>query len=239
MGTMSDDDEQSKKPEVVEEGIKSMKLKNGDASDEEGHGTIRVGEIKKEASTSNGTISPRKADTRSATQSPVKSLAASQSPDMAKSEDEETVGGDVTVKMEPGQPLKLARTSSQKIVPRAAPLFNEYPDKTEEAKDTFQVIPACIYSNKYIGSTEHAMECDCAEEWGKIISAYAPRYTVLSGRMLSLHYRRFYKDECRVRGRLGLHQPCDQDGVFRRLRLRVRLSKSTFSATTVRQSHRH
>ena len=168
MGSMSDDDEKSKKPEVVEEEIKSMRLKSGDASEGEGQGTIRVGEIKKESFTSNGTVSPLKADKGSATRSPVKSPVASRSPDMLKSEDEEIVGGDVTVKMEPGQPLKLSRMSSQKIVPRAAPLFDDYPDKTAEAKDSFQVIPACIYSNKYIGSTEHVMECDCAEEWGKI-----------------------------------------------------------------------
>lgn len=166
--TMSDDDETPKKPEVVEEGIKSMMLKNGDASDGEGYGTIRVGEIKKESFTSNGTVSPLKADKVSNTRYPVKSPGTSQSPDMLKSEDEEAVGGDVTVKMEPGQPLKLSRMASQKIVPRGALLFDDYPDKTADAKESFHVIPACIYSNKYIGSTEHAMECDCAEEWGKI-----------------------------------------------------------------------
>ena len=165
---MSDDDENSKKPEVVEEGIKSMKLKSGDASDGEGQGTIRVGGIKQESFHSNGTVLPFKTNKGSHTSSPVKSPVASRSPDMLKSEDEETVVADVTVKMEPGQPLKLSRMSSQKIVPRAAPLFEDYPDKTAEAKDSFQVIPACIYSNKYIGSTEHAMECDCAEEWGKL-----------------------------------------------------------------------
>lgn len=177
---MSDDDEKSKKPEVVEEGIKGMKLKSGDASDEEGQGTIRVGGIKKESFTSNGTVSPLKADNGSDTRSPGKSPVASRFPHMLKSEDEQIVGGDVTVKIEPGQPLKLSRMSSQKIVPRTAPLFDDYPDKTAEAKDTFQVIPACIYSNKYIGSTEHAMECDCAEEWGKChFRLYNPMYNIV------------------------------------------------------------
>lgn len=185
VGTMSDDDETLNKPEVVEEGIKSMKLKNGDASDGEGHGTIRVGEIKTESFTSNGTVLPLNTDKMSNTRSPVKSRGTSESPDMLKSEDGDVVGGDVTVKMEPGQPLKLSRTASQKIVPRATHLFGDYPDKMAEAKESFHVIPACMYSNKYIGSTEHAMECDCAEEWGKNDLRLWHRRTVSPGTMLS------------------------------------------------------
>ena len=89
--------------------------------------------------------------------------------DMSKSEQEKVIGGEVTVKIEPGKPPKLARSSSQKIWTRPAPLFDEYPSRTQEAQTKFEVIQACIYGSKYMGSTEHGMDCDCAEEWGKLI----------------------------------------------------------------------
>ena len=81
--------------------------------------------------------------------------------------DQETVGGDILVKEEPGQPPKLSRSSSQKVVSRPPPLFDHLPDSTQDALATFEQIEACWYANKYMGYTEHAMECDCAEEWGK------------------------------------------------------------------------
>ena len=81
----------------------------------------------------------------------------------------EKVGGGISVKMEPGQPPKLARSSSQKVVPRPPRLFLDLPDSTEEAQKTFEVIETCQYANKYMGYTEHAMECDCAEEWGESV----------------------------------------------------------------------
>ena len=82
--------------------------------------------------------------------------------------DEEKVGGDITVRLEPGQPPKLARSTSQKVVPRPPPLFLDLPDSTEEARSSFEVMETCTYANKSMGYTEHAMECDCAEEWGKL-----------------------------------------------------------------------
>lgn len=80
---------------------------------------------------------------------------------------EEKVGGDIVLKQEPGQPPKLSRSSSQKIVSRPPQLFSHLPDSTEDAKATFTQIEECLYANKYMGITEHAMECECAEEWGK------------------------------------------------------------------------
>ncbi|KAM5444769.1 histone methyltransferase set2 [Microsporum ferrugineum] len=80
-------------------------------------------------------------------------------------EPEEKVGGDITVKQEPGQPPKLARSASKKVVPRQPQMFDHLPDSTAEATSLFQVIDACTYSNKNMGYTDHAMECDCAEEW--------------------------------------------------------------------------
>lgn len=81
--------------------------------------------------------------------------------------DQETVGGDILVKEEPGQPPKLSRSSSQKVTSRPPQLFDHLPDSTQDALATFEQIDACWYANKYMGYTEHAMECDCAEEWGK------------------------------------------------------------------------
>lgn len=81
-------------------------------------------------------------------------------------DDQETIGGDI-LKQEPGQPPKLSRSSSQKVVPRPPQLFDHLPNSTQDALATFEQIDACWYANKYMGYTEHAMECDCAEEWGK------------------------------------------------------------------------
>ena len=94
-----------------------------------------------------------------------------------KSEDikmkEETVGGDIVVKNEPGRPPKLARSSSQKVlVNKSATLFDHLPDKTTEATKIFQVIRDCTYQNKNLGlSDDDAFECECLEELGKSILA--------------------------------------------------------------------
>ncbi|KAL4890438.1 hypothetical protein BDV59DRAFT_93972 [Aspergillus ambiguus] len=110
---------------------------------------------------------------RASSHSPVKREADDQDDDDKKDidvkpdpdEDAEKVGGDITVKLEPGQPPKLTRTSSQKVVARPPQLFSHLPDSTEEAEATFELMDTCTYANKYMGYTEHAMECDCAEEW--------------------------------------------------------------------------
>jgi hypothetical protein len=68
------------------------------------------------------------------------------------------------IKQESQRP-KLSRSSSQ--VSRPPPLYTHLPDSTQDALATFEQIPSCIYANKYMGYTELAMECDCAEEWGK------------------------------------------------------------------------
>ena len=98
--------------------------------------------------------------------SPTKAESMAQSPAI-KSEDEEIVGGDIELKLEPDRPPKLQRKASHKIERRPPPLFFAYADKTNEATRSFSVLQDCVYANKYLGSTEHALECDCAEEWGK------------------------------------------------------------------------
>lgn len=155
----------------VEDAIKGMKIENRD-SEEEVFDTIIVGDVKQESTTMSRGSSPTKSGLKPASRSPKKSKLNSQSPDPLKEEHEETVGGDITVKTEPGKPLKLARSSTQKVMARPPPLFDHLPDKTDEATGIFQVITQCTYSNKYLGSTEHAMECDCSEEWGKYLFQY-------------------------------------------------------------------
>lgn len=78
-----------------------------------------------------------------------------------------SIGGEITLKQEPGKPPKLARSSSQKVIARPPQLFSHLQDSVNEARQTFEVIDDCIYGSKYMGHTEHAMECDCSEEWGK------------------------------------------------------------------------
>jgi hypothetical protein len=103
---------------------------------------------------------------RSSSSTSVKSQATSES-SVERKDVKEKGGGDISLKMEPGQPPKLARSASQKVVSRTAPFFDDLPDATMEAKSSFAVIDSCTYSNKFLGYTEHAMECDCSEEWGK------------------------------------------------------------------------
>lgn len=159
-----DDNEQSQAPPIVQGGIKEMHMKKGISPSQVG--MTMVENFKEE-----NTNSPRPTPTKSSTQSPISSEKPLQSPNAIKEGHEESLGGEVVAKMESGLPPKLARSSSQKTIARSPPLFHSYEDKTEESKDHFQLIPACVYSSKYIGSTEHAMECDCTEEWGKTLPA--------------------------------------------------------------------
>lgn len=81
--------------------------------------------------------------------------------------EESVVGGDIEVVQEPGEPPKLSRTMSKKILTRPPPLFTDWPDATQEAQQSYDVLTTCTYGNKYLGTTDHAMECECNEEWGK------------------------------------------------------------------------
>ncbi|RAL68682.1 hypothetical protein DID88_007390 [Monilinia fructigena] len=89
-----------------------------------------------------------------------------QTPTSGDEEDKETIGGDITVTVEPGKAPKLSRKSLQKVIPRPPPLFNDLPDSTEEAASVFQVIKDCIYGAKHMGASDHdALDCDCPEEY--------------------------------------------------------------------------
>ena len=176
---------QSKKPRGIENGVEGLHLESAD--------TLRKSrkEIKEEATSSNRS-SPRDALMNPSPQSPMKMELPTQSPSTGSEKHEGIVGGDITVKLEPGHPPKLARSSSHKIISKPAPLFDHLPSKTEESKDTFQVLEQCSYTSKYIGSTEHgSMDCDCAEEWGKTTL----RTCSSIASILNLSYRQLHEDE--------------------------------------------
>lgn len=116
---------------------------------------------------SNGFGSPRKAARSSNVDSPTRT-STPHSP-AVKLENEDIIGGDITVKQEPGQPPKLSRSSTKKMPSRPPPIFSDLEDSTQDALKSFEPLSACIYANKYLGTTEHALECDCSEDWGKFV----------------------------------------------------------------------
>lgn len=160
-----------KEEDQIESDVQNLKLERVAEEKEEANGTIRV---KAEHNThALGSLSPSLElspvkKTRSNTHSPIKS------PSTPSEVMESTIGGDITVKHEPGQAPKLARSASQKIISRPPPLFLDEPDKYEEATKTFEVILECNYATKWLGETEHAMECDCREHWGESHRTSAP-----------------------------------------------------------------
>ena len=169
--TMGDSTKHSPKAESVDEDTIVVEHESSPAADRDLEmSLLQTGSVKDErvvsASNSPSLLPTKLKSSPSSSSTSVKSRATSES-SVDKKEVKDKVGGDVTLKMEPGQPPKLSRSASQKVVSRAAPLFDDLPDATVEAKSSFSAIDACTYSNKFLGYTEHAMECDCSEEWGK------------------------------------------------------------------------
>lgn len=164
---MSPHDDEDIKAEAVADAVTAMQIKRDNSADSFSADNMSTSDAANDHANGFGAR---------AKHSPTKSLSKSKSQSEAsspieKDEDEqpeEKVAGSITLKLEPGHPPKLSRTASQKVVPRPAPLFNHLPDSTAEATSTFQLIDDCTYASKYMGYTEHAMECDCTEEWGKL-----------------------------------------------------------------------
>ncbi|RDL39325.1 Histone-lysine N-methyltransferase [Venustampulla echinocandica] len=162
------DDTREIKPDTVNVALGDMKLEEGTLQ-VEGEG---VNGIYDGVPTTPGKVemsgSSTPATRNSASQSPVKKKSASLSPSPKSEvdEDEEVIGGGITLTVEPGKGAKLSRKSSQKVVSRPAPIFDHLPDATEVATSVFQVIKDCIYGSKYMGYSEHdSLDCDCSEEW--------------------------------------------------------------------------
>lgn len=229
---MSTHDNADSQSESVADAVTAMKLDQVPSADANG------GPIKKDPDEPNNTTTPASMNGHSSSPTS-KSPSQSQTP-VKKDEDptklEEKVGGGITVKLEPGQPPKLARSSSQKVVARPPPLFLDLPNSTAEAQSTFELMGSCTYANKYMGYTEHAMECDCAEEWRKYFSFlsffspfcsplilisfvfYATRIVKSNIHLFSPFFvflttvpRAGYLQKCGLRGGLGLYQPRYED----------------------------
>jgi hypothetical protein len=152
------------KEEEVDEALGEMKL------EEQGPSTAVANGTSLPAHTLNGfkksaTTTPELS--KSEPQSPTARASASQTPESEDGE-EESITGDITVLVAPGEALKLSRKPSQKVISRPAALFDHLPDVTIEATDVFQIIKDCIYGSKYMGYSEHdALDCDCSEEWSE------------------------------------------------------------------------
>jgi hypothetical protein len=168
---MGDSTKPSPKAESVDEDTIVVKQETPPSADRDLEmSLLRTGSIKDErvvsASNSPSLLPSKLKSSRSSSSTSVKSQATSES-SVDKKDVKDKFDGAVTAKMEPGHLLKLARSASQKVISRVATLFDDLADATMEAKSAFSVIDACTYSNKFLGYTEHAMECDCSEEWGK------------------------------------------------------------------------
>ena len=173
------EDRGQRKNRFPQSSVERLRLDHG--ATKRDNGRMRSNGVKEEDAIIGIGHSSQSPPTRSASQSPPPQDKASQWPDMDDKNHEEVIGGEITVKQEPGQPPKLSRSTSHKIVPKPTPLFDDYPEKTDEAKGTFELITACSYTSKYIGSTEHdSMDCDCAEEWGKTRFRYLVHPSSLS-----------------------------------------------------------
>jgi [histone H3]-lysine36 N-trimethyltransferase len=117
----------------------------------------------------------RKFKNRSTSHSPVKKESGANTP-VSLDIHEATIGGEVTLKMEPGKMPKLSRTSSQKVMARPPSLFTDEPDMYDKATRLFQVITNCEYANKSLGLTEDEgldeVQCECDDEWGESVTVY-------------------------------------------------------------------
>lgn len=163
-------EDEEPKPEAVADAVTDMKLERNGSTDDVNVNIDTIPPAASPSAKTNG-LAP---DSRRSSQDSrsAKSESPSQHSSRVRDEDnendeEQKVGGEITVKLEPGQPPKLARSSSHKVEPRSPPLLDHLPDSTAEVTSKFELMDACTYSNKYMGYTEHAMDCDCTEEWGE------------------------------------------------------------------------
>lgn len=161
---MSGDENNQDRLESEVRDMEEMQLKEEDDDSDMDTIPVLAAAAREVAGLASGSGTP--ASVKRQSRSPTKQKFEADSP-AVKSDNEETVGGDVTLKLEPGKPPKLSRSTSHKIEKRSPRLFFDHDDSTEDSKRTFDVLPQCTYANKYLGTTEHALECDCAEEWGK------------------------------------------------------------------------
>ena len=167
------DDKQVNKLEAVKGEIKDLKLEDSEVDDGASQ-LLNLGD----AGEYGGFTNEHTTSIRSS-RSPIKKELASTGNVKSETdskleidEDQDVIGGEILVKSEPGKPPKLSRAPSHKVTSRAPQLVADHEDKTKEATGTFEVIPSCVYSSKYIGYTDLSMDCECIEEWGEFSHIY-------------------------------------------------------------------
>lgn len=165
------DDTRDSNPRAVNAAISKMKIEEDHAQD--GFDTVMTNGNHMGGSTpgykkSSRSSSPAIKHTASRSRTPSQPNSATQTPKSEDGEEQEIIGGDITITQEPGKAPKLLRKSSQKVIARPPLLFDDMPDSTEEAVAVFQVIKDCIYGSKHMGYSEHdALDCDCSEQWSE------------------------------------------------------------------------
>ncbi|EEH46592.2 uncharacterized protein PADG_02690 [Paracoccidioides brasiliensis Pb18] len=157
-------DDEDVQPEAVADAVTAMKIKRDNSAESTPINSTHASDSANYYPNGFSKSSPTKSISKTKSQSGSSSPAAK----VENGQPEEKLSASITVKLEPGQPPKLSRAGSQKVVSRPVPLFDHLPNSTAEATSTFQVIDDCTYANKYMGYTEHAMECDCSEEWDPV-----------------------------------------------------------------------
>ena len=163
------------KSEAMETSVSVMGIKRETSEDEEVTSTKNLQLLRIDTPPALSVDSSHPKTSKSESQSPVKGQSSVTTPSSEGQDHEEVVGGEVTLKLEPGKPPKLARSSSQKIMTRPAPLFDHLPDDTAVATNGFDIIQDCIYGAKHMGSSDHdALDCDCAESWGTCLIFSSP-----------------------------------------------------------------
>lgn len=170
------DDARDVKSEAVDTALEGMKIEDGrdsngvqDSShDVKSEDVATPRDFKKSRS---GTPAEK-----STSKSPAGDHSASQSP-KSEYDEEEDIGGDITLTVEPGKAPKLSRKSTLKVVARPPELYNDLPDSTSESLSVFQIIPECLYGSKSMGKSKSddddgPIDCDCSEERGKCYNPF-------------------------------------------------------------------
>lgn len=170
------DDARDIKSEAVDTALGEMKIEEERGSDGPHETTASNG--KYEDAPTPGDIKRSRSGTpaqKSTPRSPPKNSSASQTPKSDYEEDEEVIGGDITLTVEPGKAPKLSRKSTQKVAARPALLYNDLPDSTEDSLSVFQIIPECLYGSKSMGKSKMSddddgpIDCDCSEHRSKCL----------------------------------------------------------------------
>lgn len=145
--------------------VKELKIKGNKDTASASNSRSSSATADEQSQTAGASNTPRFKMRQQNSESPADYLNASHSA-VVKPGEVETIGGDITVTVEPGKAPKISRKASQKIIAQPPTLLSHLPDATDEATSSFDILTDCHYASRSLGSTEQALECDCSEEWG-------------------------------------------------------------------------